>query len=199
MCGIRSALKKAWDIPISIMDKLMGVILCGGESRRMGRDKGLILKDGVPWALCMMDKLKPFFLPVVFSVNAVQTDDYIAQFPGVRLVVDREGIPAGGPLKGLLSVHEQFPDKDLLLLACDMVDMDQATIGQLVEGYRTGGEYEWYAYREEGFFEPFCAIYTAEGLEANLQAISLQQLLRKGKTKGLAVTNNEAFKNYNTL
>ena len=179
--------------------KLMGVILCGGESRRMGRDKGLILKEGVPWALYMMDKLKPFSMPVVFSVNTVQTEDYTAQFPGVRLVADREGIPAGGPLKGLLSVHEQFPEKDLLLLACDMVDMDGATIGQLVEGYRAGGEHEWYAYRQEEFFEPFCAIYTAAGLEWNSQAISLQGLLRMGRTKGLTVTNSEAFKNYNTL
>lgn len=181
------------------MNNLVGVILCGGESRRMGRDKGLILKDGVPWALYMADKLTSFGLPVVFSVNAVQVDDYTVQFPGVRLLVDREVIPAGGPLKGLLSVHRQFPDKDLLLLACDMIDMDQATIGQLVEAYRAGGGYEWYAYREDEFFEPFCAIYTAAGLETGMQELSLQQLLRRGRTKGLAVTNSEAFKNYNAL
>ncbi|HVW60272.1 MAG TPA: molybdenum cofactor guanylyltransferase [Puia sp.] len=181
------------------MDKLMGVILCGGESRRMGRDKGLILKDGVPWALYMTDKLKPFSLSVVLSVNAVQADDYTAQFPPVRLVVDKEDIPAGGPLKGLLSVHERFPDKDLLLLACDMVDMDRATIGQLLEGYRAGGGYEWYAYRQEEFFEPFCAIYTAVGLTAAPPHISLQRLLRQGRTKALAVSNKDAFRNYNTL
>ncbi|MBN9380035.1 MAG: molybdenum cofactor guanylyltransferase [Chitinophagaceae bacterium] len=181
------------------MDKLIGVILCGGESRRMGRDKGLILKKGTPWAFYMAEKLTSFCLPVVFSVNAMQTDDYAAQFPGVRLVVDKEVIPAGGPLKGVLSVHQEFPENDLLLLACDMMDVDLATIGQLVEGYRAGGDYEWYAYQREGFFEPFCAIYTAAGLEMAQLNISLQGLLKQGRTKGLAVTNSEAFKNYNTL
>jgi molybdopterin-guanine dinucleotide biosynthesis protein A len=180
------------------MDNLIGVILCGGESSRMGRDKGRILKEDIPWALYMADKLAPFRLPVIFSVNASQVDDYTVQFPAVRLVVDSAAAPAGGPLRGLFSVHERWPDKDLFLLACDMVDMDQGTIGGLLEAYRMGGPYEFYAYREEGFFQPFCAIYTAAGVKQNGQVHSLQELLRRGKTKSLAVLRSEAFRNYNT-
>jgi molybdopterin-guanine dinucleotide biosynthesis protein A len=181
------------------MNKLMGVILCGGESRRMGRDKGLLHRGGVPWVLHMADKLISFHLPVIFSVNASQADVYAAQFPGIRLVVDSGDIRAGGPLKGLLSVQRQYPDKDLLLLACDMVDMDRVTIGQLLEAYRAGGDYECYAYREGEFFETFCAIYTAAGLKAALQNISLQQLLKKGRTKPLVIPDIAAFRNYNTM
>lgn len=187
--GIRAA--------IPDMSNLVGVILCGGESSRMGRDKGRILKDGTPWALRMADKLAPFGLPVVFSVNASQVDDYTVQFPGIRLVVDEVDVP--GPLKGLLSVHRQIPDKDLLLLACDMVDMDQDTIGGLLEAYRTGGPYVYFAYYDEGFYQPFCAIYTVAGLEGALGGNSLQGLLRVGRTKALDLPNSEAFRNYNTM
>ena len=119
------------------MPALMGVILCGGASRRMGRDKGLLQKDGAPWARYMADRLMPYKLPVVFSVNTSQVDAYTLALPGARLVAD--SVAAGGPLKGLLSVHEQFPDKDLLLLACDMLDMDTATLNPLVDAWRTGG------------------------------------------------------------
>ena len=42
---------------------LMGLVLCGGESRRMERDKGLLLHDGVPWALYAGRKLMPW-MPV---------------------------------------------------------------------------------------------------------------------------------------
>ena len=163
----------------------------------MGRDKGRILKDDIPWALHMAGKLASFGLPVIFSVNASQVDEYTVQFPGVRLVVDEVDVP--GPLKGLLSVHRQIPDKDLFLLACDMVDMDQDTIGRLLDAYRTGGPYAYFAYYDEGFYQPFCAIYTAVGLEEIPESDSLQHLLRRGMTKSLAVLNNEAFKNYNTL
>jgi len=178
------------------MPALMGVILCGGESRRMGRDKGLLEKEGTPWARHMADRLMPYGLPVVFSVNASQVDAYTLALPGARLIVD--SVAADGPLKGLLSVHEQFPDKDLLLLACDMLDMDAVTLHQLIDAWREGG-YELYAYQESAFFEPLCGIYTAAGLAGSHTAVSLQQLLRQAKTKSLVMVNNEAFRNYNTM
>jgi len=178
------------------MGALMGVILCGGESRRMGRDKGLLEKDGIPWAKYMAEKLTPYNLPVIFSVNASQLDAYTLALPGTQLITD--SVAAEGPLKGLLSVHGQFPDKDMLLLGCDMLDMDGPTIGQLIEDYRKD-DYNFYAYVENGFYQPLCGIYTARGLADSHTAVSLQQLLRQGKTKSLVVCNNKAFWNYNTL
>jgi molybdopterin-guanine dinucleotide biosynthesis protein A len=178
------------------MDRLTGVILCGGESRRMGRDKGLILKDGVPWARQMAEKLSFLLIPVVFSVNPLQMTGYADQLGDACLVKDEADLP--GPLNGLLSVHAQFPQRDLLLLACDMVDMDESTIARLVEAYHAGGPYEFYAHREGGFYQPFCAIYTARSLDIPLQQDSLQALLKRGRTKALPILRNEAFMNYNT-
>jgi len=96
----------------SMNDSLTGVVLCGGDSRRMGLDKGSLLREGIPWAQYMAGKLIPFGLPVLCSVNALQLDSYPAFLPADRLVPDN--LPIAGPLKGLLSVHERFPSKDLL-------------------------------------------------------------------------------------
>ena len=144
----------------------------------------------------MADKLSPFHISVVFSVNASQVSAYSAVVPDAPLVTDNVAVP--GPLGGLLSVHEQFPGKDLLLLACDMLDVDMPTIGHLIASYSAGG-YEFYAYREGAFFQPLCAVFTAAGLEHGVQAPSLQLLLRQGKTKSLAILRSEAFRNYNSL
>jgi len=165
----------------------------------MGRDKGLLLKEEVPWALYIADKLVPFHLPVILSVNPSQVDEYTMRFSGARLVVDNEAVHAGGPLKGLLSVHEQFPDRDLLLLACDMPDMDHETIRRLLDAYGEGGPYAYYAYYEKGFYQPFCAIYTCGGMEDVPTGFSLQALLKKGNTKALVTPGSEAFRNYNIL
>jgi molybdopterin-guanine dinucleotide biosynthesis protein A len=162
----------------------------------MGRDKGLMLKEGIPWARHMADKLSSFHLPVVFSINALQADAYSAVAPAAALVTDNVAVP--GPLKGLLSVHKQFPGTDLLLLACDMLDMDMPTIDHLIASYSAGG-YEFYAYRESTFFQPLCAVFTAAGLEHGVQEPSVQMLLRQGKTKSLAILRSEAFRNYNSL
>src|SRR6185437_1962298 len=137
---------------MSVGNRLTGVVLCGGESRRMGSDKGLLLKDGRPWALYMAEKLERCELPVLFSINARQTEAYVAVLPPGRWVVDSRGL--AGPLEGVLSIHEKYPDLDLLVVACDMPDLDERTIAGLVDAYAQNGSYEFYAYGEtiEGTF-----------------------------------------------
>jgi molybdopterin-guanine dinucleotide biosynthesis protein A len=187
------------------MNNLLGVVLCGGESRRMGRDKGLLEKDGVPWAQYIAEKFAPFDLPVIFSVRPGQTPAYRAAIPEGDFLEDRLNL--GGPLNGLLSAHELFPGKDMLLLACDMLDLDEVTIRDLIGIYRSGGHEEFYVYREGVFAQPFCGIYTAGGLarvyrsirEVGLDDVSLQSIIRKGKTRSLPIVKREAFANYNSL
>ena len=188
------------------MNNLLGVVLCGGESRRMGRDKGLLERDGVPWAHYVAEKCSPFDLPVIFSVRPAQIPAYRAVIPEGGFLEDK--LDLAGPLNGLLSVHKTFPEKDLLLLACDMLDLDEATIGAVIELYRSGSysRDEFYVYQEGAFAQPFCGIYTAGGLtsvyrsirEDGLDDFSLQSILRKGKTRRLKISRMEAFANYNS-
>lgn len=189
------------------MDNLLGVILCGGESRRMGHDKGLLDTGHGPWAIRMGDKLAP--LPVIYSINTRQWDNYSRVLQPHQLVTDSLFLPdTHGPLKGVLSIHEKFSGKDLLLVACDMQDLDETTIGEIMASYqRHRPQYNFFAYRDDqdGFFQPLCGIYTARGLAAvynqamrgDLPNASLQSLLKGGPTRSLPVTNAAAFRNYN--
>ena len=201
------------------MHNLTGVILCGGESRRMGSDKGLLTKEGTSWAQYVAEKLTTFHLPAVFSVRSAQLPAYTTAIPQGHFIEDT--LHLAGPLQGLLSVHEKFPDKDLLLLACDMLDLDEATIRIMIDTYLAGG-YEFYVYqaptpsipppahttpshRHGAFAQPFCGIYTSTALAAAYLSIrgqhspdlSLQSLLNKGKTKRIGIARIEAFANYN--
>lgn len=179
---------------------LLGVVLCGGESRRMGRDKGLLRSaEGRPWALLMGDKLTDCGVPVVYSINQRQLAVYSAIFSPEQLIIDAAEWP--GPLNGLFTVHQSFPNRDLLLLACDMPDLDAATLSGLIAIYRAE-EADCYAYETEGFLQPFCGIYTASVLArgyATLREDSLQALLRCGTIRRLTAGHPEAFRNYNSL
>jgi molybdopterin-guanine dinucleotide biosynthesis protein A len=178
---------------MSTTSKLLGVVLCGGESRRMGRDKGLLQTAGRPWALRMGDKLAQQRLPVIYSINKTQIAAYSALLPPDSHVID-EG-EREGPLAGLLSVHHRFPAAHLLVVACDMQDLDAPAIGNLIAAWRAGGA-DSYAYEVEGFLQPFCAIYTSFSHPGTIASPSA--LLRSGslhKLQGEAA----AFRNYNTL
>jgi molybdopterin-guanine dinucleotide biosynthesis protein A len=164
----------------------------------MGRDKGLMSKDGIPWALYVAAKLKAQTIPVVFSINEAQRPGYSAQLPGHWLIFDDAALNLGGPLQGLVSVHHVYPGYDIFLLACDMLDMDEATITGLMDAWQSGGA-DFYAYREEDFYQPLCAIYTAAGLHTATNSDSLQTLLRQGRTTALPILRTEPFRNYNTL
>jgi len=183
------------------MEKLLGVVMCGGQSLRMGTDKGLIQQAGSTWVQLTHAKLSSFNIPVKVSVNANQVEAYSHLFDVDDMVIDALNIP--GPLNGILSVHARYPDKDVLILACDMIAMGTDTLARLVDVYHTYPGYHYYAYHNGSFFEPLCAIYTAKALNnlqvAQLTNYSLQQVLKNADTKRLAILKPEAFGNQNTL
>ncbi|MBS1664056.1 MAG: molybdenum cofactor guanylyltransferase [Bacteroidetes bacterium] len=177
---------------------LLFLVLCGGESRRMGRDKGLILKEGTPWALHMGRKLERFGIPVVYSINRTQETAYRTVLPPEQLIVDALDLP--GPQNGLFSVHQLYAGNDIFLLACDMLDLDDPTITTILYCYKKENDFDFYAYEEGSWLQPFCGIYTARGLDRVGASPDgrLQTLLRTGKTRRLPVINPAAFNNYNT-
>lgn len=187
-----------------IMENLLGVILCGGQSKRMGSDKGLLQIRNTIWAKHMHEKLAMFHLPVVYSVNQQQVHTYVEEISPELLVVDNADVE--GPLRGLLSVHQQYPDNDLLLLACDMLDLDAGTISFLLQEYMRDNQSDFYVYQDDGFAQPFCGIYTRTGLEkvagrimiGRLKTYSMQAVFDEGVTLRLPIRNHHVFRNYNS-
>jgi molybdenum cofactor guanylyltransferase len=187
------------------MNNLLGVILCGGESKRMGSDKGLLKTGNTIWALSTAAKLTPFGIPVIFSINERQQESYRPYISPDHFVTD--SVDVKGPLKGLLSVHKKFPGKDLLLLACDMSDLDAPTIQKIITTYLEESQYDFFVYQDLEFAQPFCGIYTSQGLEKeyalalrhNLPDFSLQSMLNNGTTRRIKIEHAAAFRNYNSL
>jgi len=116
---------------------MLGVVLCGGQSSRMGSDKGLLKLNDKTWTQKVIDTLSNFQVPIVISVNKKQYQDYSIIFPVNTLIPDDPSLQLRGPLYGLLSVHLKYPEEDLLLLACDMPLIDTELIKQLLSKYST--------------------------------------------------------------
>jgi molybdenum cofactor guanylyltransferase len=143
---------------------MLGVVLCGGQSLRMGNDKGLLLHQDKLWAQLAADKLKSLDLPVNFSVNPSQQPIYFGYFGGQQLIVDDVSLDIRGPLLGVLSAHLSNPAEDLFLLACDMLRMETRLLEKLIHPYRSAKSFDAYIFSKDGQQEPLCGIYTIEGL-----------------------------------
>ncbi|NJM93992.1 MAG: molybdenum cofactor guanylyltransferase [Cytophagales bacterium] len=139
----------------------LGLVLSGGQSTRMGYDKGLILHQGLPWFIHAQQKLSSLGLEVVVNVNAAQRQPYAA-WPGCApLVVDKP--LSQGPLRGLLSVHVLFPERDLLVLPPDMLYVKCHLLADLLT-LSTQQQGRIVAYESPKGVEPFPAIYPARVL-----------------------------------
>jgi molybdopterin-guanine dinucleotide biosynthesis protein A len=117
-----------------------------------------------------------------------------------------DAVEIGGPLKGLLSVHQKFPEHDILLMACDMIDMEQGTIENLIKKYEQQPAYDFYVHYGH-FSEPFCAIYTSHGLKPVMEKaqthaladVSFQSIINAGNTLRIQIADKSSFDNYNIM
>jgi molybdenum cofactor guanylyltransferase len=185
---------------------LLGVVLSGGKSSRMGNDKGLLLKDGTSWVKDCLDKIERLGVPVSISINSSQAEQYSSIVDPELLIVDH--VPVNGPLGGILSVHDKFPNHDLVVVACDLPDLSTDLIKDLINEYdERSGEHDFFVYKINNEAEPLVGVYTAEGLQKiaslflsnQLEKHSMKYILEVGNTYFLDLKEErwKEFKNYN--
>jgi molybdopterin-guanine dinucleotide biosynthesis protein A len=106
-------------------ERILGVILAGGKSRRFGRPKALATLGGAPMASWGMRALQAADLPVV----VISDEDGVEAVLGVPVRPDLE--PGLGPLGGLwtaLQWASERGDDGVLLLGCDMPLVSEALV-----------------------------------------------------------------------
>ena len=157
---------------------MIGIVLCGGQSSRMGSDKGLLPADDSTWAQAAIDKLTALEIPVSLSVNELQYNNYATAFAGTAIVTDNELLLLHGPLLGVLSAHLQYPLQDLFILACDMPLMETSVLTELYNQYLRTNAYNAFVFTNDGEPEPLCGIYCAKGLKVILDMYKTNTLTR---------------------
>ena len=168
------------------------VLLAGGESRRMGKDKATILVRGKPlWQiqLGLLQKLEPTEIFV-----SARTDP-VWRPADVQFVADDP--PSRGPLSGLAASLAHTRTNHLLALAIDMPFMNEKYLASLCSQAELG---RGVIAKIEDRFEPLAAIYPRETLASVQSALSgtdlsLQTLASRlaavGKLQVVPVTSQE--------
>jgi molybdopterin-guanine dinucleotide biosynthesis protein A len=157
---------------------MLGIVLCGGQSSRMGSDKGLLMHEANTWAQTAVEKLRVLNIPIKLSVNELQQSEYAKVFTPELLIVDDATLQIKGPLLGLLSAHLHNPAKDLFVLACDLPLMDPHLLKELFSLHQQSKKYEVYIYSNNKEQEPLCGIYTAKALKKIIALYKQDKLIK---------------------
>ena len=104
----------------------VGVVLCGGASQRMGTDKATLELAGVAMARRTAGALREFGVGTVMTVGGDAPG--LAGF-GDRHVDDQH--PGQGPLGGVATAVAAAPGATLLVVACDLPDLDPELLSAL--------------------------------------------------------------------
>lgn len=178
---------------------LHGLILAGGASRRMQRDKAGIAYDGVPQLQRAYRLATPFVDRCFVSVRDAQRDDPLrSQFP---LIADQ--LQDCGPAAGLLAAQEHDPLAGWLVIACDLPLLDEKTLATLVASRFTEGDATAYLSDTDGQPEPMCVIWEPSSHSELARCVtqgnsSLRGALTRLRTRFLPPREGNVLANANT-
>ena len=182
---------------------LYGLVLAGGESRRMGQDKAALPYGGRPQLARAFDLVARHVKRCFVSIRPDQQPDPLrASYPCIvdrRETKDRLG---GGPMVGLLSAHIAYPDVAWLVVACDLPMLDDTTLATLAHERNADLAATAYVSESDGLPEPLCTIWEPTTLAAlNRQAadqkIRPRQMLGGSAVRLLEVKKTGALENVN--
>ncbi len=135
---------------------LLGVVLCGGQSVRMGEDKAFITYHQQPQYAHVFGLMQSYCNNVLLSCNAAQKQQFNQSYP---CVIDNATFENNGPLTGVLSVFEQHEQQALLVIGCDYPHFTLADMKSLVNAREPEYDVVCYYNTESEFNEPLLAIY----------------------------------------
>jgi molybdopterin-guanine dinucleotide biosynthesis protein A len=148
---------------------VMGAVLAGGESRRMGRDKALLEVEGRTLLAHAVAVLEAVFEEVVVVAPLGRGYGDL----GVEVVPDTR--PGRGPLGGMHAALDRGHGRPVFVLACDMPHVTPQLVRWIV-GSGSLGPAQVRLPRDIKGLQPLCGLYSGECLPAIERALDEDRL-----------------------
>lgn len=175
-----------------------GLVLAGGESRRMGKDKSLVkyhLIDQASHAAGLMDGLAE---QIFFSLKKGQSKPLAADYERITDVFTELG-----PYGAILSAFRQHPGAAWCVVACDQPLLQRAHLETLFDERDVSKMATCFHNPETGFPEPLITIWEPKSYKRLLDFLHLgyscpRKVLINSEVKEVMVKDADFLKNANT-
>jgi molybdopterin-guanine dinucleotide biosynthesis protein A len=182
--------------------KIHGLLLAGGRSSRMGKDKAsLVHPDGRTLLMrCREMLLKAGCESVLVSLR--QDQEIPVGLEASEIVRDPAG-ESRGPMVGIVTGMRLHPEDHWLVLACDLPRLDVATLENLIRSRREDETFLSYRSEFDDLPEPLCALYASGSLATLEQAVAEdfrcpRKILIRNDCRMLEAVTPRALENANT-
>lgn len=185
---------------IDIVKKVIGLVVCGGKSSRMGIDKSLIDYHGKPQHYHVFEMLENICEKVFISCNSSQLKGIELKYLTLPDLPEYDNI---GPMAALLTAFTAYPDQNFLLIGCDYPFINEQEIMNFLlttqKNYVAAAFYN----KEHSVYEPLLAWYSHQS-KIEIQRMfenkqfSLQHFLKKSEAEQYAPVRLESIKSIDT-
>lgn len=176
-----------------------GLVLAGGRSTRMRKDKAALRYHGLTQLEWAMSLITPHVTRAFVSVRRDQRQDPVrARFE--QIVDERENL---GPIAGIQAAQARHPEVAWLILACDLPFLDDRTLEHLLRGRAPVRQATAFRSSHDGLPEPLCALFEPSSREALLSYLDSgrdcpRKFLIHSDTELLDQPNPRSLDNINT-
>jgi molybdopterin-guanine dinucleotide biosynthesis protein A len=182
------------------MSVLYGLVVCGGESSRMGSDKSALEYYGQPQRNYLYHMLQPLCSKVFISCNQGQLAHIPYQYNPLPDAVKFERT---GPMAALLTAFDLYPDASFFVVGCDYPHLKSSDLQHLLYHRKQYAEATAYYNIVSGFYEPLIGIYEASIKDRLIRNYeqgnhSLLHLLREAGAEQIYPLVPEAIKSIDT-
>jgi molybdopterin-guanine dinucleotide biosynthesis protein A len=146
---------------------IIGVILAGGKSSRMGRDKALLKLDGRPFIWHVVTTLQAVFDKLVLVAN----DPSAYRFLELETIGDI--FQDCGPLGGIHSALIRAGNADIFVSACDTPFVTRELVRYVV-GFDSDAPAKIPSFKQQ--LHPLCGLYTRNCLPASVERLESRRL-----------------------
>jgi molybdopterin-guanine dinucleotide biosynthesis protein A len=177
-------------------ESVSAIILAGGQSRRMQREKSLLPVNGRTLIESLIAQIGPFFSEII--VSAAAKDKFA--FLNLPLVADE--VPGQGPLMAIMSALRVSNHDINFVLACDIPFIHIPFLQEILSLAQTNDIVV--PHYRDGKFEPLFAAYHRGIIpliekQVKKNDLKISRLFPLCRTKFVNMDKQKWFRNLNTL
>ncbi|WP_414468857.1 molybdenum cofactor guanylyltransferase [Methanobacterium sp. ACI-7] len=185
------------------------IILCGGRSKRMGRDKGSLILKGKPMILHILDEITDIADEIIIVLrDENQIRDYselIKEKSNIKIITDKS--KDQGPLIGILTGLSNIKSEHAQILPCDSPFISKKFVLKMSDIIETSNFDAVVPIDDDGHTEPLHSIYKKNAINiinelVNEEKRDVNSLIKRLNAKFINVKELDkskmSFRNINT-